>query len=81
VIRNLVAGGDGPDFTIFVDGTRAFEAAGHRADGVLEETYFDFDTVVEAGQLVDFVLGNGGRGDASGDESALRAIIRARRDH
>jgi len=79
VIRNLVASGDGPDFSISVNGERVFQGSAPPADpATLEETYFDFDTVVEAGQFVDFVLGNGGRGDATGDESALRAIIRAR---
>jgi hypothetical protein len=81
VIRNLVTRGDGPDFSIAVNGELAFQAvAGPSGHGTLEETYFDFDTVVDAGQFVDFVLGNGGRGDAVGDESALRAVIRARND-
>ena len=80
VIRNLVAKGDGPAFSISVNGELAFQAsASPSGHGTLEETFFDFDTVVEAGQFVDFVLGNGGGGDAVGDESALRAIVRARR--
>ncbi len=79
VIRNLVARGDGPDFRVEVNGAPAFQAsAAEGGDGTLPETYFDFDTEVEPGQFIDFVLGNGGRGDADGDESALRAIIRAR---
>jgi hypothetical protein len=81
VIRNLVAKGDGPAFSISVNGEPAFQASARPSGrGTLEETFFDFDTVVEAGQFVDFILGNGGRGDAVGDESALRAIIRARSD-
>jgi hypothetical protein len=79
VIRNLVAEGDGPAFSISVNGEPAFQAASPSGHGTLEETFFDFDTVVEAGHFVDFILGNGGGGDAVGDESALRAIIRARR--
>ncbi len=79
VVRNLIAKGDGPDFHILVNGVRVFEApAAESGDGTLAETYFDFDTRIEPGQRVDFVLGNGGAGDAVGDESALRAIIRAR---
>ena len=78
VVRNLIAEGDGPDFHILVNGARVFEATpAESGDGTLAETYFDFDTTVEPGQLVDFVLGNGGAGDAAGDESALRAIVRA----
>jgi hypothetical protein len=81
VVRNLVARGDGPDFHVLVNGARVFEAsAAESGDGTLPETYFDFDITVEPGQHVDFVLGNGGAGDAVGDESALRAIIRGRND-
>jgi hypothetical protein len=79
-VRNLVETGDGPDFFVFAGGEQVFEASSSGGDGTLEETYFDFDRTVGAGQFVDFVLGNGGRGDAAGDESALRAIIRARHD-
>lgn len=76
VVRNLVEGGDGPDFTVRVGGELVFEASTSRADGVLEETYFELDRRIEEGEIVDFVLGNGDRGDAQGDESALRVVIR-----
>ena len=77
--RNLVAEGDGPAFHILVSGVLAFQVSS-AGDATLEECYFDFDTVAEPGQFVDFILGNGGRGDAVGDESVLRAIVRARHD-
>ena len=57
----------------------AFEISGAEAGAVtLGETYFDFDRRVDAGQFVDLVIGNGGHGNAEGDESAVRLVIRRR---
>jgi len=72
-IRNLVDNSDSIDFTIYVDGLLAFDAAA--AGTTLAETYFDFDVTLAEGSIVDFVVGNNGAGNLFGDESMLRAII------
>ena len=72
-VRNFIDSGDSVDFAIYVDGTLAFSASG--SGTMLDETHFDFDTNIVAGQFVDFVLGNGAGNDFSGDESLLRAQI------
>jgi hypothetical protein len=72
-IRNFINTGDSIDFAIYVNGVQKFAASGSGA--TLAETYFEFDTTIGAGQFVDFVVGNGGSGNTSGDESLLRAII------
>jgi hypothetical protein len=76
-VRNLVEVGDGVSFVVYVDGERAFEGGADAGRRSLGETYFDFDRTVEAGQFVDLVVGNGGHGDAEGDESAVRFVIRS----
>lgn len=72
-IRNLVAGGDGVTFSIRVNGVLKFTTSA--SDGILDETYFDVDAIIEDGQFVDISLGNGGMGDTGGDESLLRVTI------
>ncbi len=74
-IRNFINSGDSIDFHILVNGVEKFAvtASGPK----LAETPFDFDTTVNAGDTVDFVLGNSTADDIAGDESILRAYILA----
>jgi hypothetical protein len=72
-IRNFITAGDSVDFHIFVDGVEKFTALG--SGGVLPESHFDFDALLNQGSVVDFVLGNGPGNDLFGDESLLRAMI------
>jgi hypothetical protein len=75
-VRNFIGGGDSIDFAIYVNGVLKFSANGSGA--TLDETFFDFDATIATGQFVDFVIGNGGSGNFSGDEALLRAIILTR---
>lgn len=72
-IRNLIASGDGIDFAIYHNGTQLFSAS--EVDNVMAETPFDLNQYVNPGDTIDFVVGNKGSSDASGDEAALRAQI------
>lgn len=72
-VRNLINGGNGIDFYIYVNGVLGFSAAAHGA--TLPETYFDFDVTLRKGSVIDFVVGNNGNGNLGGDESLLRATI------
>ncbi len=77
-VRNLVEKNDSVDFYIYVGGQLAYQTHGSRdGDGKLPETFFEFDTTAEAGQHVDFVLGNGGNGNLFDDETLLKALIRS----
>jgi hypothetical protein len=76
-VRNLLRGGDGVDFHIYVNGKETFFAV---TEGpTLPEKYFDFDVTLAAGSKVDFVLGNHEAVLPVADESWLRAIINVKR--
>jgi hypothetical protein len=73
-IRELTAGGfDSVDCHILVDGVERYFVAGSPGAGVLPESFFDVETTVQAGSIVDFVVGN--NGTISGDSAVLRATI------
>lgn len=73
-IRNFIDNGDSVDLHIFVDGVLKYEVL---ATGTqLPQSYFDFDVLLAADSVVDFVLGNGSADNLFGDESLLRATIR-----
>ena len=62
------------DFHILVNGIEEYSVAGSTSTHVLPESFFDFQTTVQIGDMVDFVLGNN-NGTPNGDESELRATI------
>jgi hypothetical protein len=73
-IRDLVPNGDSVDFHILVNGIEKYAVAASASSGILPESFFNFETTVQAGSTVDFVLGNHG-GTLAADESVLRATI------
>lgn len=75
-VRNLVdSAGDSVDFYIYVNGELIFSVVGE--GNILPETPFNLDYQIEAGQFVDFVIGNGGSSSYAADETWLRATIMA----
>ncbi len=75
-IRELAASGfDSVDFHILVDGVERYAVAGSPSTGILPESFFDVEATVQAGSIVDFVVGN--NGTISGDAAVLRATISA----
>lgn len=73
-IRNLVPNGDSVDFHLLINGIERYSLAGAATSGILPESFFDLETTVQAGDTVDFVLGNHS-GSIAADESVLRATI------
>ena len=72
-LRNLAGSGDSVDFAIFHNGIAIY----NRTSGSnrLADTAFMLSRIFNAGDTVDFVVGNKGAANALGDETTIRAVI------